>query len=203
MKDKFTVKGGYYEVNKYNFRRILEIKRNKVNLTLPDILVVMMNPGSSKPLENQTELLILAKPDNTQLQIMKLMDNCNLNFARILNLSDYREPKSKIFIEIVERLEEENIAHSIFNYCRKAELDSYINTDAILLFSWGVNEKLIPLAKSVTTYFNDKAKFSKIVGIKKRNTDYQFYHPLPRSFEAKEVWLNTITHQIKSLNQLV
>jgi hypothetical protein len=45
-----------------------------------------------KPLdiENNTKES-LAIPDNTQSQIMKVMLNCNLQYARVLNLSDLRE----------------------------------------------------------------------------------------------------------------
>jgi hypothetical protein len=69
-------------------------------------MVIMMNPGSSKPhrwYENNTKES-LAIPDNTQSQIMKVQ-NCNLQYARVLNLSDLREAKSSIFYDKIIELE--------------------------------------------------------------------------------------------------
>jgi hypothetical protein len=34
--------------------------------------------------------------ENTQLQVMRVMLNCNLQYARVLNFSDLREAKSYI-----------------------------------------------------------------------------------------------------------
>jgi len=84
---------------------------------IPDLMVVMMNPGSSAPLnKNENERKItLAKPDNTQRQIMQIMINGNYKYARVLNLSDIREPKSGILYNKLKIMEAEGILHSIFD----------------------------------------------------------------------------------------
>jgi len=73
---------------------------------LPDAIFIMMNPGSSRPLEevdnvvsedniNKLEIsLVPTKPDTTQYQVMRVMHYCNWNHVRVLNISDMRDPKS-------------------------------------------------------------------------------------------------------------
>lgn len=67
-----------------------------VKLNEPDLMVVMMNPGSSYPLDgiDNNSIPSEADPDTTQQQIMKVMDAALFNYARILNLSDLRTPDS-------------------------------------------------------------------------------------------------------------
>ncbi len=59
-------------------------------------MVVMMNPGSSYPLNgiDNNFLPSEAQPDITQKQIMRVMDAVGFDYARILNLSDLRTPDS-------------------------------------------------------------------------------------------------------------
>lgn len=100
MKKQFKITGLYYAELGFKFRKYLDIKRVDTDITTPDIMVVMMNPGSSRPIDgiDNNKLESLAVPDNTQSQIMKVMLNSNLQYARILNLSDLREAKSNIFL---------------------------------------------------------------------------------------------------------
>ncbi|WP_222614664.1 hypothetical protein, partial [Klebsiella pneumoniae] len=50
MSAKFEVTGLFYESNGFKLRRYLDIKRANITLDEPDLMVVMMNPGSSYPL---------------------------------------------------------------------------------------------------------------------------------------------------------
>jgi hypothetical protein len=89
-----------------------------------DLLVVMMNPGSSEPIEGEglSEQLLLSKeyvpkkPDNTQSQIMKVIESQGYLTALVINLSDVREPKSTIFARKLKQLSFASIGekHSIF-----------------------------------------------------------------------------------------
>ncbi|WP_272689744.1 hypothetical protein [Providencia sp. PROV033] len=96
MSAKFEVTGLFYESNGFKLRKYLNIKRANITLDKPDLMVVMMNPGSSYPLDGidnnffQSE----AQPDTTQQQIMRVMDAVGFDYARILNLSDLRTPDS-------------------------------------------------------------------------------------------------------------
>lgn len=92
MKNDFKITGLFYELNDFKFRKYLNIVRKNSNTENPDLMIVMMNPGSSRPLkeENYLNTESEAIPDRTQDQIMRLMNNCSFNYARILNLSDLR-----------------------------------------------------------------------------------------------------------------
>lgn len=92
MKNQFIITGFFYENHGFKFRKYLDIKIVNSGCENPDLMVVMMNPGSSRPIDgiedNTKESLAI--PDNTQNQIMKVMLNCNLQHARVLNLSDLK-----------------------------------------------------------------------------------------------------------------
>ena len=104
MKTDFEINGLFYENKNLLCRKYLDIKRNEAISNKPDLMVVMMNPGSSRPEDGNEKNIIASKavPDKTQDQIMKVMNNCNFNYARILNLSDLREAKSKVFYSKLE-----------------------------------------------------------------------------------------------------
>ena len=116
LKQKYQVFGHFYDLTicdtTLNCRNTLEIRRNKTLEEIPDIIVIMMNPGSSKPLDEKHVVknyrfegylkeknftLIPTKPDSAQYQIMRLMELNNWNFVRILNLSDLRNGNSSNF----------------------------------------------------------------------------------------------------------
>lgn len=195
LREKFTITGYFYNIQQYSFRKFLNIKRKTNPLQKPDIIVIMMNPGASKQqkgfsYEFNTEVPTI--PDKTQDQIMKVMNNTNLNYARILNLSDIREPKSKIFIEKIKILNEKKIPHSIFCQQRKKDFTKLFIPKIPVICAWGVNPKLTPIAK---TAFN-KIKNEKIIGIKK-NSNYSFYHPLPQNNTLQKKWVQTISNLLK------
>ena len=121
-KENFEVLAYFYNENDFKFRRYLEIHRKGTNQIENDLNVIMMNPGSSKPkdIDEQKsndflDKFVVAHPDPTQYQIMKVMDNCNFNFAKIINLSDIRNSSSNSFYEMIKKNELKEINHSIFN----------------------------------------------------------------------------------------
>ena len=75
-----------------------------------------MNPGGGKP-KNQVKSnpivnadtiddlnkieLVETVPDITQNQVMKIMDAKKWNRVKVINLSDYREPKSFDFYNMI------------------------------------------------------------------------------------------------------
>ena len=65
----------------------------------PNAVVVMMNPGSSAPLQGyagrQSEgVAVPAMPDKVQYQIMRLMAAADWSHVRIVNLADIRAASS-------------------------------------------------------------------------------------------------------------
>lgn len=191
MRAKFHITGLFYELKGYKFRKYLNIKRKDSSSQTPDIMVIMMNPGASKPIdgiENNT-VESEAIPDRTQDQIMKVMTACNLQFARVLNLSDIREPKSnKLFPKLLE-MDELDISHSIFDDKRKEEFDSlFVRDDVPVLVAWGVSKNLKELAEKAMYRINDY----NMVGLKKEGVDWAYYHPLPQNYQKQQDWVNKV-----------
>lgn len=193
MSTKFEVKGLFYECNGYKLRKFLDITRVGVEITKPDLMVVMMNPGSSYPLDgiDNNSAPSEAEPDATQQQIMKVMDVLAFNYARILNLSDLRTPDSNELYRFLKSEESSTVEHSIFSPNRKSELAQLFVNGVQVIFAWGVNQALIPLAKQAI----DNLCISKPLGILKPNTRYSYYHPLPRVYAKQLEWVQHVTSQ--------
>ena len=81
MRDRFDVEGHFYKIDNYKCRKYLDIKSKDLKLSVPDLMVVMMNPGSSYPLDgnDNNDSVSEAVPDNTQVQIIKLWKTATLN----------------------------------------------------------------------------------------------------------------------------
>lgn len=194
MSTKFEVTGLFYESNGYKLRRYLDIKRVGVLRNEPDLMVVMMNPGSSYPLDgiDNNSVPSEAEPDTTQQQIMKVMDAAVFNYARILNLSDLRTPDSNELYRFFKSESCSSVEHSIFSPGRKPELEKLFISGIPVIFGWGVNQVLIPLAKQAI----ESLCINKPLGMLKPKTRYSYYHPLPRVYTKQLEWVQHVTSQI-------
>src|SRR6202042_3301860 len=125
-------------------RSVLEIveadhvpkKKAAISDRRPDAVFIMMNPGSSRPLnevDNRIHAkaihelsisLVPTKPDTTQYQVMRVMHHCEWRHVRVLNLSDLRCTKSVKFFKQFKQLEAVASfdSHSVFSSRRKHEL---------------------------------------------------------------------------------
>jgi hypothetical protein len=193
MKNQFLITGFFYENHGFKFRKYLDIKIVKSGCENPDLMVVMMNPGSSRPIDgiedNTKESLAI--PDNTQNQIMKVMLNCNLQYARVLNLSDLREASSGIFYDKIIELERKGIPHSIFDKNRQEDFNQLWVNDVPVIFGWGVSVNLKHLALKALVACNASNPY----GILKANTDWAFYHPLPPVHKKQLEWVISVSKQ--------
>ncbi|GGK37895.1 MULTISPECIES: DUF1643 domain-containing protein [Flavobacteriaceae] len=196
MKKQFKVTGFYYEELGFKFRKYLDIKTVDTDIRTPDLMVIMMNPGSSRPvdgIDNNTKESS-AIPDRTQDQIMKVMLNSNLQYARILNLSDLREAKSNIFYNKIIDLENKGISHSIFDENRQEDFNQLWINNVPVIFGWGVNDHLKPLALKAMKSCNASNPY----GILKANTNWAYYHPLPQIYSKQQEWVSVITQHLLS-----
>ena len=193
LSNKFEITGLFYEFNGYKLRKYLDIKRVGVAANEPDLMVVMMNPGSSYPLDgiDNNSVPSPAEPDTTQHQIMKVMNSAAFNYARILNLSDLRTPDSNELYRFLKSKECSSVEHSIFSPNRKSELAQLFVNGVPVIFGWGVNQALIPLAKKAIETLCIKNP----LGILKPNTRYSYYHPLPRIYAKQLEWVQHVTSQ--------
>ncbi len=105
LKKKFDICGHFYNLKVSNSilkcRSNIEIKQKDKLIQTPGIIVIMMNPGSSIYLDKnyepktfskneynniKTKEIIPTRPDNTQYQIMRLMEFNKWNFVRKPNI---------------------------------------------------------------------------------------------------------------------
>ena len=194
MRTRFQVSGLFYQENGYKFRKFLNIVKYGSDKIKPDLMVVMMNPGSSKPKDGNenSKFETRAIPDNTQDQIMRVMENCDFEFARILNLSDLREPRSSVFYKKIEQLEKQKLSHSIFDVKRKADYEALFEKGIPVIYAWGVNKKLSELARMASKRIGEIHP----IGLNKKGVNYAYYHPLPQNYTKQKEWAEMITEMI-------
>lgn len=201
--------GSYYQLpGNISARRSLVISALKPEkVTGFDLLVIMMNPGSSKAIsEEEVEILnpnmkcldhlVEAHPDDTQSQIIRLMELHNLQTVLVINLSDAIETKSNLFARQLNGYEYVGAGtfHSIFNDDRISELEDVkaLTSNCPVVIASGVNNKLRFLTRKAESAFEP----SRVVGWK--NSKGLYYHPLPRSKNKQEAWLQKINNEINA-----
>jgi len=211
LKKIFDVYGYFYNLKISNSilkcRSVLEIKRKNIKTQVPDIVVVMMNPGSSVPLSKEfnpiifskeeyinekTKDLIPTRPDNAQYQIMRLMEFNNWDFVRILNLSDLRNGNSGKFqteFKIAMNLDKSN-PHCITHFDRKKELLDYIKSKSNkIIAAWGSIAELKESAQEILKLDNQ------IIGLRNGKLP-NFKYASPHMKKQKIEWLIEIQKEI-------
>lgn len=191
-------------------RSVLEIVKkssniSSVNQSIPNAVVIMMNPGRSYPiggtreridLENfeisfSSRPLTLTFPDNTQIRIMKLMEHKNWNHVRVINLSDLRERDSKKLKQKIQRFEltTNSKIHSIFSDERQSERERALSNNTVpILLAWGVKDFL----EETATHCLFIVRLRKRFGVPSKDSDTLFHHPLTRR-------VSWYTHMVKLL----
>ena len=223
LKKTYQVSGHFYTVELENkelldCRSVLEITKkestpldiNSLSDIEPDAIFIMMNPGSSVPLENVKNvilreninklevLLVPTKPDVTQYQVMRIMHYCQWSHVRVLNISDMRDPSSGTFTERFRDIEKRTgfIEHSIFSEQRDFELKSKlpINSKVHIICAWGVSTDLNPLIERCLKKVNQQ----RIKGLLKPNTNNKYFHPLPTLQKDKELWVKNMVNILET-----
>jgi hypothetical protein len=207
---EFSFKGNYYKKEGLKFRNILEINRQGIDQSSYDLIVVMLNPGGSHPLDDtavswrdaSSEInSVDCKPDQTQYQIARVMNLKNYNKALVLNLFDKCNTNSHEIIEQYVNSSDKgsNLIDSIFHLDRREEFNELLasaDSKAPMIIAWGVNSDLLSIKKNVEQKILTPTN-RKIIGWKKM--DYQYYHPWPReTLSIRKDWPNEI---MKQLNQ--
>ncbi len=172
----------------------------------PDLIVVMMNPGSSRPLDGgyQPRLvsgvdtigddreLVPTRPDTTQYQVMRLMVARGFRHARVLNLSDLRQPKSPVVARMISRLVPSpgGDFHTVFSPSRDRELTALLGPTAAVpvLAGWGRHPAFRPLAERCLERLADW----RIIGVPVDGTAVFYAHPSPMLQRLKDQWLEKV-----------
>lgn len=197
MRDSYEIRGCFYSLKGWNCRRYLDIRRKDIPRQEPDLLVVMMNPGQSKPVGGILDIETEAVPDRTQRQIMQVMDICGFEYCRILNLTDIQETKSKNLFAILVKPSTQKVAHSIFDPRRRKEFFRLYPKKAKVVLAWGVADELTELARLAEERIGDVAVF----GLRKENGKTAYYHPLPPSYPKQQEWVREITKQLNTMQK--
>ncbi|MEG3640947.1 hypothetical protein [Magnetococcus sp. PR-3] len=179
----------------------------------PDLLVVMMNPGSSRPLDKTYEIpfvedpttgleqrnWVATQPDNTQYQIMRVMAAMSYQHARVMNISDLRETKSPRLIALVKDLAEQpgGGMHALFAPGRSKECQGLMGTDRStpVLVGWGRHKGLLPLVQQAMQTLQGRP----MVGVPVEGQPMLFAHPSPMLQKMKEAWLSQIVQRLREL----
>ena len=174
--------------------------------SLPDAVVIMMNPGSSRPIETGdtdsllsmplpdgfNKPLVLTQPDNTQYQIMRIMASKHWKHVRVLNISDLRDPKSPSFIARTRQLAAlpGGDQHSLFSEARAEERKTMLRRKpgAPFILGWGQDAGLIPLAKQCLACIAGE----RIITVPAGNDPVLTAHPSPMLQSKKLEWLAAI-----------
>ena len=182
-------------------RRALDIREIGCQLEKPDLIVIMMNPGSSYPINKGKEPFKIEQavfqptyPDTTQWQVIEFMRAECLKkvskkkiykYARVLNLSDLCNPRS-------EKLNKDEIeGNSIFQLDQKAVLNVWVEQSADILLAYGANRKFEGLANKALHFLKDNGK-TKVYGYRKKEDSWEFYHPLMHSNKNNKRWVDEV-----------
>lgn len=227
LKSKYGVFGHFYSIefapkNIVDCRSVLEIVAKgsapddtaRISERKPDAIMIMMNPGSSKPLvavDNHVHAkwiqdlpvsLVSTKPDTTQYQVMRLMHYCDWRHVRVLNLSDLRCSKSNAFFKQYKALEIDGFdSHSIFSKRRANELASKLTRHKAVpvIRAWGVSSELDILIDRCTSRL---AKSKTIKGLLKEDMENKYLHPLPSLQSQKRLWVDRMIEQLLGAKSL-
>ena len=222
LKTVYSVAGHFYDVqvqadHRIRCRSVLEIFESArfdsigaVRATLPDAVFVMMNPGSSSPLRQDSVLvaghgkpslrktLVPTKPDTTQYQVMRTMSRMKWGHVRVLNLSDIREAKSVEFARSYRKLEDTLgfTDHSIFAQGRRRELQSELRRGprAPLVCAWGVSPALDRLTCVALPALDASGQR---YGLLRPGTTSRYFHPLPTLQEHKLAWVTELCNVLR------
>lgn len=226
LKKQFKCYGHFYRLvlgdgSRADCRSVLEIvdftiktpDLSTLSEASPDAIIIMMNPGSSRPMDKRhtdeeisysgksastlPKTLVLTLPDTTQYQVMRLMRCKKWAHVRVLNLSDLREPKSNALFEksrMIEKLSGGG-CHTIFCEERSVELERSIKrkTKTPILLAWGRDSFLKPLARLCLERIGSQA----VTGLPAAEDGHLFFHPSPMLHKNKVRWLQHILKKLE------
>lgn len=173
---------------------------SEVDAREADLLVIMMNPGASKPLGALWDGaapagLVAAQPDRTQYQIMRLLRaaqgmGLGWRHARVFNLSDLRTPKSAELLAKLDWYGDQD-HHSLFSDARQKECQRWFGSSASpVLCAWGLHPGLSGFAARALK----AAAGHRVIGLSDDGLRYR--HPLPQTQNLQHQWLRAMVDQI-------
>lgn len=208
LKQDFTVQGEFYRLSRRDeepliCRRRVEIIHNAaLPSQAPDVVAVLMNPGSIRLQNPQaTDSFVVIrnagqwpmrdsqlqplKPDNTQYQLMRLMRLMGWQTLRLINLSDLCDANSARFARHYQTLNHETTPHSLLHPSRHKELNRLLKAEHLLL-AWGSN----PVQEADARAFLKRVQRRKPIGLSLEPPWFRFASPYRK--DQKLSWLQEI-----------
>jgi hypothetical protein len=218
LKEIFDAFAHFYNLrignNIFQCRNLLEIVSKDTlhsRKGLPDAVVIMMNPGSSRPLDKKYspalyttdenfsgilgKNLIPTRPDNAQYQIMRLMLLNEWKYVKVLNLSDLRNGNSGEFskeFETASSIDPSN-PHCITHSRRRRELNEALRTKSghPIIAGWGSVGILKTAANDMIKLIPD------LTGLNLETPWYKY--PSPYKKDQKLSWLTEMDALVKNI----
>lgn len=210
LRKMFYTEGVFYtkELNgeKFACRSVARIRRKGADTTQADAVFVMVNPGSCEPVAENYEYppfvetmndlpFVPARSDQTQYQIMRLMERKRWDLVDIVNLSDLRAGKIQNFRSYIQKFNLENDnTHSIFSENRIEEVRRLVGEDTVIIAAWGTHrakrQRMIDAIEILTN-------MGEVNGLPHETAPY-YYHPFPMVKEKCIKWLDDICLQLEA-----
>lgn len=210
LKKMFDVYAHFYYAGvgneRFLMRREARIVRKGKDQAKVDAVIVMVNPGSCTPAcelvdsDKENEKLLPATPDQTQYQLMNLMDRLNWDVLKIVNLSDICEGNLDEFHAIERKFNSIGQPHSIFQAKNESERIKLLSNDEHLIFAWGGGATAKRLAKEFGLFDKNKPlKSYEKTKMVLHSTKFYPLHPRQALKVNKIKWLNDITPLFKEV----
>lgn len=173
------------------------IRRGYSGTTPSDAVVMMVNPGSCNARDKNYNIptmnpvtdsipFVEANSDQTQEQLMRLMEKRGWKHFVIINLSDICSGNIDVFFSYLRKMK--GNVHSILSAERINEMKCVLdNNRGPVIAAWGTNTRIKQLAKTALNH----SLFKPIVGLKHELCPY-YLHPRPALIENRILWLQKI-----------
>lgn len=209
--DIFDTKAKFYQLQgeqNYTCRSEAVIFRHGKENDAVDRIIVMANPGSCKPLDNDYKIpakeassFIPVVVDPTQLQLMRLMELRGWNKLKIINLSDLAAGNMDDFGRWLRLAEQDpQVNHSLFDPSRREELEEHLQcTSQPIILAWGKSSLIKKLAARAVQVIREEKGLS-VNGLQSE-AGYAFLHPNPMLKEKCEQWLRLMDKHLDENNE--
>lgn len=209
LKNLFQTDGVFYELdvngNNHFCRSTAKISRSGVVTDEADALFVLTNPGKCVPLDEKNVLpvnpeniadlpFIEARPDETQYQVMRLMERMKWDMIYMISLSDLCAGNTKEFIRHLYYMDfNKSRKHSMFSTDRLGEIDKLLSPDTKMIAGWGVSEEIEKRATEALAMLTKKGTVN---GYRHKTAPF-YYHPYQYGRKKRVEWMDCVEEGLK------
>lgn len=184
IKKEFSLCAYFYRgKDEIKCRKYLDIKVLGSVGERPDLIVVMLNPGScGEGKEITFDELVPVAPDATLRRVQRFMEDKELTCVRILNLCDIQEKNSGLFFKkYTGHNASEYQTAFIFDDSRRKELLCLAPAGTPFIFAWGLDSRNKSMVDSANKCVVE-------MGYPVVNKDFRAFHPLTRPINGNPLW---------------